>query len=171
MSDSESEAKLRELAERYLQVPIHRFLGARIDSLSREGCAISFETAEQLLTPANTLHAGAIYTALELANVFAILPHLNENETAMSIQHSVSLIGTVAGSNKRVIVRSRMLKRGASIAFFESETFDAENMSILAKGKTTKAVKKLKPKKSPTEQHALRPKELAISPSSRQSKL
>lgn len=159
MDRPDSVGAIRKLAEGYLEVPIHRFLGARIDSLSREECTISFDTCEQLSTPANTLHAGAIYAALELANVFAILPHLKQNETAMSIQHSVSLIGTVVGPNKRVIVRSRMLKRGASIAFFESEAYDASDMSILAKGKTTKAVKKVQPKK------------LATPASSRESKL
>lgn len=136
----------RKLAKGYLDVPIHRFLGARLDSLTLEECTISFDTSERLLTPAKTLHAVAIYTALELANVFAILPHLRANETAMSIQHSVSLIGTVAGINKRVIVRSKMLKRGGALAFFEAEAYDASNMSILAKGQTTKAVRKLSKK-------------------------
>lgn len=135
-----------KLGTGYLEVPFHRFLGARLEALSRDECTISFDTTEQLLTPMGTLHAAAIYTALELANVMAILPNITAEETAMSIQHTVSLIGSVAGLNQRVIVRSRMLKRGSSIAFFESEAYNAKDMSILAKGNTTKAIKKI-PKK------------------------
>lgn len=154
MSKTNSIEESKKLVERYLQVPIHRFLGASLVSLSLEACEISFNTTEQLLTPADTLHAGAIYTALELANVIAVLPHLRPTETAMSIDHSVSLIGTVAGKGKQVIIRSRLLKRGGTVAFFESEAYDASDMSLLAKGKTTKAIRKL-PKNTNTRDSKL----------------
>lgn len=132
-----------ELAERYLQVPLHRFLNAHLKSLSQSQSEIIITTTESLLTPASTLHAGTIYAGLELANVLAILPHLSHSETAASIDHSVSLIGSISGVNKQVLIRARLLKRGGSVAFFESEAYDASTMALLAKGKTTKAIRKI----------------------------
>lgn len=131
------------LAEFYLQVPIHRFLNARLKSLGQDCSEIIITTSPDLLTPTGTLHAGAIYAALELANVLAIVPHLHQSEYAATIDHSVSLMGTIAGNGKEVLVKSRMMKRGGTVGFFESEAYDAKNMALLAKGKTTKAIRKL----------------------------
>ncbi|KAK9894375.1 hypothetical protein P389DRAFT_95626 [Cystobasidium minutum MCA 4210] len=137
-----------EIAEHYLQVPLHRFLNPSLKSLSASEAEIILTTTESLLTPTSALHAGAVYAGLELANVLAVLPHLNHSEYAASIDHSVSLIGNITGVDKQVLIRSRMLRRGGNVAFFESEAYDASNMALLAKGKTTKTIRKIPDKKS-----------------------
>jgi uncharacterized protein (TIGR00369 family) len=144
MNKPRSIEQAKEVIPAYLAVPISKFLGIKFESFSLEEAEISLITTSQLLTPHDTLHAGIIYAALELANVFALLPHLSLEESAISIQHSVSLISTVTGTGKQVLIRARLLKRGSSIAFFESEAYDASNMKILAKGKTTKAIRRAK---------------------------
>lgn len=66
---AKSQEALKKSAETYLAVPFHQYLGAELVSLDEEQACISFTTSSRLLTPAGTLHAGAMYIGLELANV------------------------------------------------------------------------------------------------------
>lgn len=135
------EHELWQTAQTYLDVPFHRFLEPKLLSVNPTGgCRISFLTAANLLTPAQTLHAGAIYIGTELTNVVASLCHVGPDETMATVNHAVTLLATVMGEGKEVQITSRMLRRGKSLAFFESEAIEVATGTTLAKAKTVKAV-------------------------------
>lgn len=140
-SNEDEHAKILATAQTYLQVPFHQFLQPKLLSVDpSSGSRISFLTAPNLLIPGKTLHAGAVYIGTELSNVLASLCHVQPGETMASVNHAVTLLATTVGEGKEVHVTSRMLKRGKTLAFFESEAVEVATGTVLAKAKTVKTV-------------------------------
>jgi uncharacterized protein (TIGR00369 family) len=140
---AESLKKWKDAASTYLNVPMHQMLDAELVSLNSQGSSVRFQTTKQHLTPANTLHAGVIYILTELSNVLAAVPHAKAVENMVSIRHEVSLLSTVTGEAQPVIASSKMIKRGKSIAFFESEAKNSKTGEVLARAQTIKAITKI----------------------------
>lgn len=131
------------MARIYVTKPPNQFLGASLSSLSLEEAVITFTTTDKLLNPFGSLHASAMYAALELAVVAAAQPHVYVDEAAPTVQSSVSIVNNVAGAGNEIIVKSSMIRRNASMAFFESHLYDAKSMTPLATGKAIKAIRKI----------------------------
>lgn len=139
-------SQIADRAATIMTVPLHAVLRPKLVNIDRQGAQLTFETLSEHLSPTGGLHAGSIYLGLELANVLASLPHLTSAETSVTISTNYTLIGTVVGTGRTVKLRSRLIRRGKSLAFFEGEATDSDG-TVLAKSRTVKAISPRRPSK------------------------
>lgn len=138
----------------YLQsVPLHALVNAHVvkQDVPNKSSIVAFTTSKQHLTPYGGLNGGIVYVAFELAHLVACIPQCNPvTERPSTISHHVQMIGNVHGEGHKVYVRSTMIKRGKSVAFFEGKawTEDADGKeTVLAKCTTVKAIIQIKQSK------------------------
>ena len=120
-----------------LDIPLHRFLGMELRDPAQPAAGIWFPVAGPAQNQAAMLHGGVVYTLLDVASFLALLPHLSDDEHAVTHDLTVSLLRPVT-AGKRVDVRGTVLRRGRAVSFMRAEaTVEGE---IVAAAQVTKSV-------------------------------
>ena len=120
-----------------LDIPLHRFLGMELREPAEPSAGIWFPVAGPAQNQAAMLHGGVVYTLLDVASFLALLPHLSDDEHAVTHDLTVSLLRPVT-AGKRVDVRGTVLRRGRAVSFMRAEaTVEGE---IVAAAQVTKSV-------------------------------
>jgi uncharacterized protein (TIGR00369 family) len=96
-----------------------------------------FPVAAPAQNQAGVLHGGVVTTLLDTVCYLALLPHLDDQEHAVTHDLTVSLLRPVA-AGKRVDVVGTVLRRGRTVAFMRAEaTVDGD---VVAAAQVTKSV-------------------------------
>ena len=120
-----------------LDIPLHRFLGMELREPADPSAGIWFPVAGPAQNQAAMLHGGVVYTLLDVASFLALLPHLSDEEHAVTHDLTVSLLRPVS-ADARVDVRGSVLRRGRAVAFLRAEaTVEGE---VVAAAQVTKSV-------------------------------
>ncbi len=120
-----------------LDIPLHRFLGMRLRDAADPSAGVWFPVDEPAQNQAQVLHGGVVYTLLDVASFLALLPHLGDDEHAVTHDLTVSLLRPVA-ADERVDITGTVLRRGRAVAFMRAEaTVDGE---VVAAAQVTKSV-------------------------------
>lgn len=120
----------------------HRWAGLELVALAPGRAELAFQAAGPLLVPGNYVHGGILNALLEPPGLLAMLGHMQEDETAMTIDIHVQHLRSIGGG-ERVALAGRMLRRGKSVAFCECQALvDGKACTIAHITKTiqTKAV-------------------------------
>ncbi|MGY1804869.1 PaaI family thioesterase [Blastococcus sp. SYSU D00922] len=132
-SDSMFDARVSAV----LGIPLHRFLGLELQDPDDPPAGIWFPVAEPTLNPGGLLHAGVIYTLMDVACFLALIRRLEDDEHAVTHDITVSLLRPVS-PDKRVDITGTVLRRGRSVAFMRADaTVDGQ---IVAAASVTKSV-------------------------------
>ena len=83
------------------------------------------------------LHGGVVYTLLDVASFLALLPHLSDDEHAVTHDLTVSLLRPVV-ADERVDVTGTVLRRGRGVAFMRAEA--AVDEQVVAAAQVTKSI-------------------------------
>jgi uncharacterized protein (TIGR00369 family) len=124
-----------------LDIPLHRFLGMQLRDSADPSSGIWFPVDEPAQNQAEVLHGGVVYTLLDVASFLALLPHLGEDEHAVTHDLSVSLLRPVA-AGARVDVTGTVLRRGRAVAFMRAEA-TVEGV-VVAAAQVTKSIVQLR---------------------------
>jgi uncharacterized protein (TIGR00369 family) len=117
-----------------LDIPLHRFLGMELRDPAEPSAGIWFPVAGPAQNQVAMLHGGVVYTLLDVA---ALLPHLSDDEHAVTHDLTVSLLRPVS-AGRRVDVRGTVLRRGRAVSFMRAEaTVEGD---IVAAAQVTKSV-------------------------------
>ena len=120
-----------------LDIPLHRFLDMELRNPADPSAGIWFPVAGPAQNQAAMLHGGVVYTLLDVASFLALLPHLSDEEHAVTHDLTVSLLRPVS-AGARVDVRGTVLRRGRAVAFLRAEaTVEGE---VVAAAQVTKSV-------------------------------
>ena len=120
-----------------LDIPLHRFLGMELRDPAEPSAGIWFPVAGPAQNQAAMLHGGVVYTLLDVASFLALLPHLSDDEHAVTHDLTVSLLRPVS-AGRRVDVRGTVLRRGRAVSFMRAEaTVEGD---IVAAAQVTKSV-------------------------------
>lgn len=132
-TENMSDARVRAV----LGIPLHRFLGMELQDADDPSAGIWFPVAEPTLNPGGLLHAGVIYTLMDVACFLALIPHLGDDEHAVTHDITVSLLLPVS-PGRRVDITGTVLRRGRAVAFMRADaTVDGQ---IVAAASVTKSV-------------------------------
>ena len=135
-SESVFDARVRAV----LGIPLHRFLGMELRDAAEPAAGIWFPVAGPTLNPSGLLHAGVIYTLMDVASFLALIGSLADDEHAVTHDQAVSLLRPVS-ADRRVEVRGTVLRRGRAVAFMRAEAVvDGE---LVATAQVTKSVVRL----------------------------
>ncbi len=123
--------------ESVLEIPLNRFLGMQLREPADPAAGIWFAVGTSAQNQAAVLHGGVVTTLLDTACYLALLPHLADEEHAVTHDLTVSLLRPVA-AGKRVDITASVLRRGRAVAFLRGEaTVDGE---LVAAAQVTKSV-------------------------------
>lgn len=122
-------------------VPLHRFLGLRIEEVSPGAARLTLPASDAVRNNQGVLHGGVLYALLDVAGYCAAAPLFGPDENAVSHDIHVSVLR--GGGESDVELRGRVLKRGRSLIFCESEAWS--NGKLLARATVTKSLVSLNP--------------------------
>jgi uncharacterized protein (TIGR00369 family) len=120
-----------------LEIPLNRFLGMQLRDPADPSAGIWFPVGPSAQNQAGVLHGGVVTTLLDTACYLALLPHLADDEHAVTHDLTVSLLRPVA-ADARVDVVGTVLRRGRAVACLRAEaTVDG---AVVAAAQVTKSV-------------------------------
>lgn len=126
--------RTEERARQVTEVPLLRFLGARLRF--SEG-ALVLPWSAQVENAAGALHGGVISSVLDLAAYLATLPHLRDDEEAVTHALNISYLAAAPpGAGLRA--DGALLRRGRRIAFARGEL--RADGQLVAVGNVTKSI-------------------------------
>ena len=132
--DQLSDAQRRRIEEATKNVPFADLLGLKLDSVEPGSATMSLPVREELKQNNRVVHGGAIASLIDSAAAYAVIPLLNQNETATTIDLTVSYvrplrIGVATASAK-------VLRAGGRIIVISAEVLDNDG-NLAATGLTT----------------------------------
>jgi len=120
-----------------LGIPFHQFLGMELRDVDDPAAGIWFPVGPPTLNPVGLLHAGVIYSLMDVACFLALIGHLGDDEHAVTHDLTVSLLRPVS-PGKRVDITGTVLRRGRQVAFMRADaTVDGQ---VVAAAQVTKSV-------------------------------
>jgi uncharacterized protein (TIGR00369 family) len=120
-----------------LGIPFHQFLGMELRDADDPAAGIWFPVGPPTLNPVGLLHAGVIYSLMDVACFLALIQHLGDDEHAVTHDLTVSLLRPVS-PDKRVDITGTVLRRGRQVAFMRADaTVDGQ---VVAAAQVTKSV-------------------------------
>ncbi len=120
-----------------LGIPFHQFLGMELRDADDPAAGIWFPVGPPTLNPVGLLHAGVIYSLMDVACFLALIQHLGDDEHAVTHDLTVSLLRPVS-PGKRVDITGTVLRRGRQVAFMRADaTVDGQ---VVAAAQVTKSV-------------------------------
>lgn len=113
------EGWVRPFAEELIgQTAFHRWAGLELLSLAPGRAEVCFTAQGDMLVFGKYVHGGVLNGLLEPPALLAMLGHMRENETAMTVDVHLQHIRSVQ-AGERVVMTGILLKRGRSLAFCE----------------------------------------------------
>jgi uncharacterized protein (TIGR00369 family) len=98
------------------ETAFHQWAGLRLLALAPGRAEVGFTAEGAMLVFGKYVHGGVLNGLLEPPGLLAMLGHLQESETAMTVDIHVQHIRSVA-AGEAVTMTGRLLKRGRTTAF------------------------------------------------------
>ncbi|TYO95110.1 PaaI family thioesterase [Desulfallas thermosapovorans] len=118
-------------------LPLHRFLGLKVEELGEGDSRVSIPINSNTLNVAGKLHGGVTYTVSDVAAFLALSSLLEPGEFAVTIDYQCSIYrGTGSGP---VTFHARVARRAHRLAFMNVEVLGPGG-ELLAEARVTKAI-------------------------------
>jgi acyl-coenzyme A thioesterase 13 len=114
-----------------LDAPLLQFVGARFVGWNDGAASVLLDVGPNALNANDKLHGGVICTLLDVTAYLALLPTLQPPETAVTHNMNTSFF-SASSQNDQTRFVARIIQRGRSIAFVESEAWLGERRIALA---------------------------------------
>ena len=137
-----SPQNLQKWTQWVLEQPFHRFVGLELVHQEAGKAWCRFQVSDGLTDMAGTLNAGLLHGLVEAACYLALLPMLDDDEHASTIDLHVSVV-RVAPKGARIALRAEVMRKGRGVAFVRCEAQTAEGgAGTIATATVTKALGK-----------------------------
>lgn len=108
--------------------PYARLLGVEVVSETNDGVELAMDAREDHERQGGILHGGVMMSLLDMAMAGAVGRTLEPAQTMASVSITTDFLRP-AGQG-RLTVKSRLVRRGATMAFPEAELFDAQGKIV-----------------------------------------
>jgi acyl-coenzyme A thioesterase 13 len=135
-------SKLDQIRETVLAHPLHVASELTLEQAGHDGATLHFSVNDFTSNPQDALHGGILYALMDVACLFAVLPRLEMNEHAVSVEVSTSVL-RAARRGERVTLRSKVDRRGRTLAAMRCEAYATDtggSERLIATGNVTKAI-------------------------------
>ena len=113
--------------------PYYHHIGMRLVEVTDEGSVMELEVLPETKNLYDTMHGGAISGVVDSACGTAMIPVLNENESAVTLDLRVQFFAPIREG--KLTARGRVVNRTRRYVVTEAEVFDQEN-NLVARGST-----------------------------------
>jgi uncharacterized protein (TIGR00369 family) len=110
---------LHDEAQKLFDVPLLQFLGARFEGWSEGVARVTLSVNQNSLNANDRVHGGTLYTLLDIAAYLALLPSLEQGQTAVTHNINASLFGALSGGAE-LVFDARIVHRGRTLAFIRA---------------------------------------------------
>ncbi|HXF42607.1 MAG TPA: PaaI family thioesterase [Pyrinomonadaceae bacterium] len=123
--------------ERLSRLPVAKYVGMRLDSLSNGSAVISLEMHEGISQPSGIMHGGITATLIDTAMAFALRTIIGAGPDTATVDLTVHYLRPIATG--RAVCRAKVLRAGRRFYTISAEVFD-ENENLAAHGISTYTV-------------------------------
>lgn len=117
-----SEAQQARVVRARQTVPFATLLGLQIHTVELTRAVLTMEVREELKQNNAIVHGGAIATLIDSAMAFAIIPHLEDNETSTTVDITVHYLRPL--TTGVAVATARIVRAGRRVIIVESEVVD-----------------------------------------------
>lgn len=129
-----SESQRNRVETAIKNVPFAHLVGIELESAQPGQATMTLKVRDDLRQNNMVVHGGAVAALIDSAAAFAIIPLLNENETATTVDLSISYIRPLRNGEMKAI--ATVLREGSRIIAVSVEVLDDES-NLAAAGLTT----------------------------------
>lgn len=122
---------LERRAQEALDVPLLQFVGASFGGWDCGCSVVRLDVGPRAMNANDRLHGGVLSMLLDVTAYLALLPTLDGQETAVTHSMNTVFMGSCA-VNDSLRFQGRILQRGRSVAFIESEAWVGDKRVALA---------------------------------------
>jgi len=105
-------------------MPFGQMLGIQLEQAERGLATMSLDVTDSLKQNNGVVHGGAIASLIDTATAFAIIPLLQEDETASTIELSISYLRPL--SRGKVTCSALVRREGKRLIALSADVFDHE---------------------------------------------
>lgn len=134
-----SAADIEDRSRRAVEVPLLRFLDVSLVEGDGPEWSLGLALTPNVLNAVDALHGGAIATVLEVAAYLAVVPHLEQDEEALTHGFSASYLAP-APPGKDIRAAGSLLRRTRRLAFLSAELRSGD--VLVAVASVTKSIRK-----------------------------
>jgi uncharacterized protein (TIGR00369 family) len=127
-----SPEEVAEITRRALAAPLHGFLGFELVSQEDGRAVARFQATANTLNYAGAMHGGVAYALLDAVCYLALVPLLGRGENAVTHDLHVSVLRPVL-PGQEVELRGRVVQKGRSVVFCESEAWAQGRLTATAR--------------------------------------
>jgi uncharacterized protein (TIGR00369 family) len=129
-----SEAQKKRIDRAVRNIPFGDLVGIQLETIEPGSATMSLQVRDELRQNNGVVHGGAIATLIDSAAAFAVIPLLNENETATTVDLTISYLRPlITGVAK---VSARVLRQGSRLIVISADVVD-ERGELAATALTT----------------------------------
>ena len=132
--DQLSEPQRRRIEEATKNIPYADLLGLKLDSVEPGSATMSLAVREELKQNNRVVHGGAIASLIDSAAAYAVIPLLNQNETATTVDLTISYVRPLKAGV--ATASAKVLRAGGRIIVISAEVLDNDG-NLAATGLTT----------------------------------
>ncbi len=115
-----------------MEHPFATLIGLELDNQAQGTCTCSLEVTDKLLNPQEVVHGAAIYALADTGMGGALYPMLADGEYCATLEIKLSYFKYVVDG--RLVCNSRVVNKGKTIAFLESEILNGDTLVAKASG-------------------------------------
>jgi len=135
MNTSQLSERQRERIQTAVRnVPFGDLVGMKLESVGPGVASMSLTVRSELLQNNGVVHGGALATLIDSAAAFAVIPLLQDDETATTVDLTINYLRPL--KNGAAQVSARVLREGSRLIVLSAEVSD-EIGNLVATGLTT----------------------------------
>ena len=132
--DGLSEVQQKRIESAVANLHFGKLVGVQLEAVEPGFATMTLEVRDELLQNNQVVHGGAIASLIDSVAAFAVIPLLNENETATTVDLTISYVRPLV---KGVATASaKVLRTGSRVVVISAEVLD-ETGNLAATALTT----------------------------------
>ena len=129
-----TDKELERIHRAFARVRYANLIGIKLEKVERGNATVCFEDVESLKQNADVVHGGAIASLIDTAMAFAIIPFLEEGQSATTVDLTIHFLRPI--TKGKATATANVIRVGRKIITASAEVFD-ENGKLVATALTT----------------------------------
>jgi uncharacterized protein (TIGR00369 family) len=126
-----SELQRHRIESATQNIPFADLVGIKLESVEPGTASMTLAVREELKQNNRVVHGGAVASLIDSAAAFAVIPLLNENETATTVDLTISFLRPLVDGTTKAT--ARVLREGSRVVVVSVEVLDgAGNLAATA---------------------------------------
>jgi uncharacterized protein (TIGR00369 family) len=119
-----TDKELERIHRVFACVPYAHLIGIKVEKVERGTATVCFEDVEPLKQNAGVVHGGATASLIDTATAFAIMPFLEEGQSATTVDLTIHFLRPI--TKGKITATADVVRAGRKVITVSAEVFDEE---------------------------------------------